>query len=275
VTIRKLNAHSLAIDIRSGLDDTTLMDKYGLSASQLEIAVGKLVHANLIAESDVSHRGQHRPVETKGSSPVPANPQVHNRNYTEELSAKCPHCGMARSKGETECSHCGIVFSKVEHSGNVTHLTHIAPGQLDPDLQTGTYHNLIAEAFYEEAAEAHEKKRKKKLRILWTAVTIGVMPIPFALLGLGREIMLTYTLAAALFVFLYYIVVVYYAAQQSRLFGLLCIAFSPVAILFVIINWNGIFSGKFLPKLWLALMIPLTVAVYLAKYGHYKIFPCG
>ena len=275
MTLRKLNAKTLATDIRGGLDDSALMDKYGLSASHLQIAVGKLLQAHLITESNLSGNLNHGTIATQRHLSVTAVPQGYENTDTREFAGKCPHCGMARTRGETECSHCGIIFSKVEQIGPSMGPNRIAPGSLDPEMQTGTYHDLIAEIFYEEAAEAHEKKRKKKLWAIRAAVALGLMTILFVLLGYSRQIMLVYTIGCALFVFLYYLVVVYYASQQSRLYGLLCIGFSPVAILFVILNWNTLFTGKLLPKLWLAFIIPLTVIVYLAKYGHLRIFPCG
>jgi hypothetical protein len=275
MTIRKLNAKTLATDIRGGLDFAALMDKYGLSASQLQSVVGKLLQAHLITESNLSGDLNHRTLAMESPHPMPSVPQAYDKADAKEFAGKCPHCGMARTRSETECSHCGIIFSKVEQIGPSMEPNRIAPSSLDPDMQTGTYHNLIAEVFCEEAAEAHEKKRKKKLWAIRAAVALGLIPIPFVLLGYSRQIMLVYTLGCALFVFLYYLVVVYYASQQSRLYGLLCIGFSPVAILFVILNWNTLFTGKLLPKLWLAFIIPLTIIVYLAKYGHLGIFPCG
>ena len=201
MTIRKLNAKTLAADIRGGLDDTALMDKYGLSASQLQIAVGKLLRAHLITESNLSGNLNHRTIATERPQPIPAVPQVHDKSDAKEFAGKCPHCGMARTGSETECSHCGIIFSKVEPTCPSAEPNRIAAGSIDPAMQTGTYHDLIAGIFYEEAAELQEKKRKKNLWAIRTAVALGLIPIPFALLGYGRQIMLVYTLGCALFVF--------------------------------------------------------------------------
>jgi hypothetical protein len=49
--------------------------------------------------------------------------------------------------------------------------------------------------------------------------------------------------------------------------GIFSLCFSPAAILFVILNWNTVFEGKLLPKLWLALMVPLTIMSIAAKYA--------
>jgi len=275
MTVRKLNANALASDIRGGLDDNAVMEKYELSTSQLQNAVGQLLQARLIAESDLSCNLNHKHIVIERHQPLPVVAQVRDKSDAQESAGKCPHCGMARTRGDVECSHCGIIFSKAEQICHSLEPTRIAPGHLDPELQTGTYHDLIAGSFYEEIAEAHEKKRRKRVWIVCSAVALGLIPIPFALLGYSRQIMLTYTVGCALFVFLYYLVVVYYAAQQSRLWGLLCFGCSPVAILFVILNWNTVFAGKLLPRLWLALMVPLTAISLLAKFGHLRIFPCG
>ncbi len=268
MTARKISANRLAADIRAGVDENALIARYQLSASQLQVAVRKLVQANLISESDLSPTLNNEISRAQGARPLPAVPRLNGETDSQKSGARCPHCGMSRDGSEIECGHCGIVFSKLEQISAEKAPTHVALGQLDPELQTGTYHNLIASSFYEDDAELQEKKRKKKLWIIYTAVALGFLPIPFALLGYSRQIVLAYTLGCALFIFLYYLVVVYYAARESRLWGLLCFFLSPVAILFVILNWNTVFAGKLLPRLWLAFMVPLTVASLLIKYGH-------
>ena len=276
MTVRKLNAHALAADISGGLDEAALMDKYALSASQLKAAVGKLLQTHLITESTVSRFNGCGNVTVEESHHLPSGvPRVAGEAHIEESGKKCPHCGMSRMKSETECSHCGIVFSKLEQPGSTMHPTHIAPGQIDPALQTGTYHDLVASTFYADVSEVQEQKRKKRLWIIWTAAVLAFIPFPLALFGYGKHITLIYTLGSLIFVFFYYLVVVYYAWQQSHGWGLLCFWFSPAAIAFVILNWNGIFSEKFLPKLWLAIMGPLTVVIFLEKYCHLNLFPQG
>jgi hypothetical protein len=275
MVVRKLNAKALATDVRAGLDETTLMSKYGLSAPQLHVAIKKLLQARLVSESDMPLPWVRKNIETATADALPAVPLLNDKDHAEQLALKCPNCGTIRARNEIECSHCGIVFSKIEQPSPPAHPTHIAPGQLDPELQTGTYHDLIASTFYADVSEIQEKKRKKRLRIIWVATALAIIPFPFALLGYGKQITLIYTLGALVFVFFYYLVVIYYAWQQSRLWGLLCFWFSPVAILFVILNWNGVFSDKLLPRLWLALMGPLTVVIFLEKYCHLDLFPHG
>ena len=275
MTVRKVKANSLAADIRAGVDGNALARKYELSASQLQVAVRKLLQAGLISEADLPRVATNETSQAKKGPPFPEVPGPNDELNAQDFVAKCPHCGMSRKSSESECSHCGIVFSKLDQPGADKEPTRMAPGHLDPEVQTSTYHDLIASSFYEESAEAQEEKRKKKQRIIWTAVVLGFLPIPSALLGYGRQIALAYTLGCALFIFLYYLVVVYYAARESTLWGLLCFFLSPAAILFVILNWNTVFAGKLLPRLWLAFMGPLTLVTLLARYGHLKMLPGG
>jgi hypothetical protein len=275
MSTRKLNAHALAADVSAGLDEAALMAKYSLSGSQLKTVIERLLQAQLITESSLYRLSKSAKVHSEESSDSSAISSVHGESEPEEFAEECPHCGEQRKKTETECHHCGIVFSKAEQLDSVMSPSQIAPGQIDPYLQTGTYHELVASTFYEDASESQERKRRNRLWILWTAVALAIIPFPLALFGYGRQVALFYTLAALLFVFLYYLVVVYYAWQQSHGWGLLCFWFSPAAIIFVILNWNGVFSEKFLPKLWLAIMGPLTVVIFLEKYCHLSLFPRG
>jgi hypothetical protein len=213
---RQLNAKEFAGDVRAGLDDIGLMNKYELSPSQLKKAFEKLLNAGLITESDVAGRSGQRI-----SSPV--------------------------------------------SSDQLTKFTTTMP---DPETQPGTFQQKVAGYFYAEAAEVEQKKRNKKQLIIYTAIGLAVIPFLFAAIGYGKQIMLIYTVGTALFIFFYYLVVVYHCFQQSTVWGILSLCFSPAAILFVILNWNTVFEGKFLPRLWLALMVPLTLLSFATKYAH-------
>jgi hypothetical protein len=270
-----LDAKLFAGDIRAGLDDNALMNKYELSPSQLRSSVEKLLNKGYITESDLSGNCGLKIIDSNKPETKSSVPLTQNGSNAGTWSGKCPHCGMSRATDDGECRHCGLVFSKAEKGHAVGTPTFASSGQLDPEMQTGTYFNLIAGCFYAEASEVAQKKERYKRWTIYTAAALGLIPFPFVLSGYGRHVVQAYTIGVALFVFLYYLVVVYRASQQSRFLGLLCIGFSPMAILFVILNWDSLFADKLLPKLWLALMIPLTVIVYLTKYGHLRIFPCG
>ncbi len=87
-------------------------------------------------------------------------------------------------------------------------------------------------------------------------------------IGYSKQVVVAYTLAVALFIFFYYLVVLYYAFKQSTLWGIFALCFSPASILFVILHWNTIFEGKILPRIWLALFVPLTILSFTAKYAY-------
>jgi ankyrin repeat protein len=52
----KINAREVVNDIRSGMDDAALMEKYRLSAANLQVLFDKLVQAGVIKQSELDHR---------------------------------------------------------------------------------------------------------------------------------------------------------------------------------------------------------------------------
>lgn len=54
---RAITATKAVADIRSGMDDSALMDKYGISAQGLQGLFNKLMTAGLITERDINERG--------------------------------------------------------------------------------------------------------------------------------------------------------------------------------------------------------------------------
>jgi hypothetical protein len=54
---RAISATKAVADIRSGMDDSALMDKYGISAQGLQGLFNKLMAAGLITERDIHERG--------------------------------------------------------------------------------------------------------------------------------------------------------------------------------------------------------------------------
>jgi hypothetical protein len=90
---RKISAKELAADIRGGMDDSSLMTKYGLSSPGLENAFKKLVQANIFRESELVAR---RLVAEK----------------TVAAAWKCPACAMPQDHAHDECPQCGVIVAK-------------------------------------------------------------------------------------------------------------------------------------------------------------------
>jgi len=53
---RKINAKQIAADVHAGMGDTMLMQKYDLSAKQLEGVLRKLLHFDLITDMQLYER---------------------------------------------------------------------------------------------------------------------------------------------------------------------------------------------------------------------------
>jgi hypothetical protein len=53
---RKISAQEIGQDIRSGMDDFSLMKKYGLSCQALRKVFGKLVDAQILTQSEIDQR---------------------------------------------------------------------------------------------------------------------------------------------------------------------------------------------------------------------------
>jgi hypothetical protein len=85
----RINGKKFARDVRSGLTDTDLMGKYGLTSRQLYIIYEKLLTAGRLEPSDI---------EDHETSAFQA---------TVELTAVCPHCGSLKFVDSDTCSKCG------------------------------------------------------------------------------------------------------------------------------------------------------------------------
>ncbi len=249
---RKINARQLAEDARRGLHDNELMAKYELTPSQLRGAFNKMLDAGLVTGEDLHGRATWGETADRpgAKQPLPEKDPIGPGRGTDV--PQCPQCGRTLEPSLQECPHCGIVLSKVLQE---------TPGQTSNAgaPQPGSQQDKIAGYFYAEASEALESARQKRLWIIRTTVGVLVLSILFALVGYGRQVVLLHTLAVGGFIFVYYFVVLHQCFKQSTMWGILALCFSPAAILFVIIHWSTIYQGKILPKLWLALFVPLTL----------------
>lgn len=93
---KRINGVELAADIRGGMDESHLLEKYGLSHDQLQRGIGKLVSAGLLTEAEVQ-------------GAINGEPDLH---MTIPMRT-CPLCNHVQSDALAECSKCGLVFSKL------------------------------------------------------------------------------------------------------------------------------------------------------------------
>jgi rubrerythrin len=111
LTGKEVNAHEAARDIRSGMSNSDLMKKYGISPSGLEGLFEKLVGEALIMPSELQfrlsslagmantiHSGNGR--KTKTESPP------------EQEAWTCPACGRSQAQEYEECPVCGVIVAK-------------------------------------------------------------------------------------------------------------------------------------------------------------------
>jgi hypothetical protein len=85
---RKINALEFLKDVKSGLDDDTLMIKYDLSAKMVLNILSRLVWDKLLTTEELANRRQ--------LAKTVFLPQVKCRSCNEILiqgTEKCPHCG--------------------------------------------------------------------------------------------------------------------------------------------------------------------------------------
>lgn len=95
---RRISASKIIADIRSGMSETALMQKYGLSESGLKKTLGKLVDSGHLQEDEIPRR------QAPETSPVP-EPQ-------KKVQLRCPSCDAEWTEDVDECPFCGVVIKK-------------------------------------------------------------------------------------------------------------------------------------------------------------------
>lgn len=86
----KISAKQIIQDIRSGMDNPALMDKYELSPDRLQTIFKKLVEQGRITQSEL---GQRIALE-------------------RAVGWRCPNCGEEQPEAVDECPSCGIIVEK-------------------------------------------------------------------------------------------------------------------------------------------------------------------
>ena len=92
---KTINAKQALTDIRSGMSDTELMEKYGLSDKGLQILLKKLV--------DVGHLKEHE-LQARSSA----------TSAGVRIAWKCPACGTPQTRAYDECPNCGVIVVKFQ-----------------------------------------------------------------------------------------------------------------------------------------------------------------
>ena len=90
----RVKAEEAQKDIRSGMDDRALMNKYELSPKGLQSLFEKLVAQGFLDRTEIEDRSMGRAV-------------------TGPTRYRCPSCGLIEYEPFDECPKCGIVVSKV------------------------------------------------------------------------------------------------------------------------------------------------------------------
>jgi len=99
---RKVSAREILLDMRSGMNDAELKEKYNLSDTSFESVMHKLGAAGLLTKAELQRRAKSARVLGESS-----------RLEAEATLALCPSCNATMPAGIPECPTCGVVFSKV------------------------------------------------------------------------------------------------------------------------------------------------------------------
>jgi hypothetical protein len=85
---KEISTEDLVADVRSGLDSSSLIKKYGVSEKALGKAVGKLVESGVFSQSDL--------VQLFSKS-----------SMMRSLTWQCPACGKIVPAAYDSCTRCG------------------------------------------------------------------------------------------------------------------------------------------------------------------------
>jgi rubrerythrin len=95
---RTMNAKEFLADIKTGMDDAHLMEKYRLSRDLLQSVFEKLVDMGLLNRHDLEKRTL-----------------MSEKSFA--IAWECPACGIPQPKEYNECPRCGIIAAKFKKSG--------------------------------------------------------------------------------------------------------------------------------------------------------------
>jgi hypothetical protein len=95
---RKIRAKDMVHDIREGLSDSQLIDKFGLTARGLQYIFRKLVQAGLMTDLEFFERSKLTESEVFRAFSDPSSEVI-----------KCPNCGQSLSEQGDECIFCKTI----------------------------------------------------------------------------------------------------------------------------------------------------------------------
>ena len=98
----RIKASQIVSDIRSGVSEPELKQKYGLSDKSLEQVLGKLAAAGLL--TDIEIQKWNKPHENYDPGP---RPEVRIPQW------RCPSCNAPQPEEKDECPVCGVVIKKL------------------------------------------------------------------------------------------------------------------------------------------------------------------
>ncbi len=98
---RKLSARQIVADIRSGLEDSELKHKFGLSDKELQSVYRKLVAWPEHCKRTRSRTDSHQPVLL-----------CRLERRSKQRARRCPACHASQDKAVDECPVCGLIVAK-------------------------------------------------------------------------------------------------------------------------------------------------------------------
>lgn len=96
---KKISAKELAGDIRRGVDDRSLMEKYAVTQDKLHKLLDTLVEMGAVTRADLDRRNLLQDDSSKPGS---------------EQAWKCPACGFGQAEPLDECPKCGVSAVKFQ-----------------------------------------------------------------------------------------------------------------------------------------------------------------
>jgi hypothetical protein len=102
--MKKISAKAIMTDLKAGLTDAELMEKYGISFAALQDLFSKLIEAGLATQAYFNKRA----LRDMG---------VKQKDETVRI---CPHCGYSSKQGFTICPRCDMEVSEWLNTSELT-----------------------------------------------------------------------------------------------------------------------------------------------------------